>query len=104
MPRVTLEDISLKNYDLTARVSHLRDIYFKAFPEIFVERPRLITCFTLDRGFFNQDSISVLDKARTYRYVLENRFPIVCHNRAYDKKMSPFEFQPSPAFWRLHDK
>lgn len=98
MPRVTFEDISLKEYGLTERVSNLRKIYFKTVPEICIERPRLITRFTLDNHFFNQNSISVLDKARTYRYTLEHRLPIVHHNCAYDTEMRLFEFQEASLF------
>lgn len=50
MPEIKLPDISLKDCGLTKRVSHLRDIYFMAMPEICIERPRSITRFTLDRG------------------------------------------------------
>jgi hypothetical protein len=50
MPRITVQDISLKDCDLTERVSHLRGIYFRAMPEMCIERPRLITRFALDRG------------------------------------------------------
>jgi formate C-acetyltransferase len=98
MPQIPLSDPSLKDYDLTPRVSHLKDIYFKAMPEICIERPRLITRFSLENGLFNQKRISILDKARLYRYVLENRAPIVRHSRAYKKGMKPFEFEEAPLF------
>lgn len=98
MSKVNLEDISLKHYGLTKRVSKLREIYFKAVPEICIERPRLITRFTLHNRLFDQNSISVLDKARTYRYALEHRLPIVNHNCAYDKRMKLFKFQEASLF------
>lgn len=98
MSKVTFEDISLKKYGLTKRVSNLRKIYFKSVPEICVERPRLITRFTLENRFFDKNGISVLDKARTYRYVLEHRRPIVHHNSAYDKEMKLFKFQEVSLF------
>ena len=47
MPETKLPDISLEDCE---RVSHLRDIYFRAMPEMCIERPRLITRFALDRG------------------------------------------------------
>ncbi len=50
MPEIKLPDISLKDCGLTERVSHLRNIYFRAMPEMCIERPRLITRFALDRG------------------------------------------------------
>jgi len=98
MPEIKLPDISLKDCGLTERVSHLRDIYFRAMPEMCIERPRLITRFALDNGLFNQERISILDKAKTYRYVLENRSTIVRHSRACErnaseKKLTTFELE-----------
>ena len=93
MPQITLSDLSLKDYELTPRVSHLKDIYFRAMPEICIERPRLITRFSLENGLFDQERISVLDKARMYRYVLERRDPIIHHSTSYEKGMKPFEFK-----------
>ncbi len=98
MPEIKLPDISLEDCGLTERVSHLRKIYFRAVPEMCVERPRLITGFALDNGLFNQERISILDKAKTYRYVLKNRIPIVRHNRACEKnasekKLTTFELE-----------
>ena len=52
MPEIKLPDISLEDCE---RVSHLRDIYFRAMPEMCIERPRLITRFALDNGLFNQE-------------------------------------------------
>ncbi len=93
MPKITISDISLKGCNLTKRVSNLRKIYFRAMPEICIERPRLITRFSLENGLFDQEHISILDKARLYRYVLENRAPIVYHSNSYEKGMKPFEFK-----------
>jgi len=86
MPEIKLPDISLEDCGLTERVSHLRDIYFRAMPEMCIERPRLVTRFALDNGLFNQERISILDKAKTYRYVLENRIPVIRHSRACERK------------------
>ena len=98
MPQVTLDDLSLKDFKLTSRVPALRDWYFRAMPEICPERARLITRFSLDNNLLKQSDISILDKARTYRYVLENRDPIVRHSRAYEKGMKPFTFKEAPLF------
>jgi len=91
-----LGDCSLENIHLTERVSELRKDYFRAVPEICIERPRLITQFSLLHNLLSQERISVLDKARTYRHVLESRKPIVRHSRAYEKdereeKLKTFE-------------
>jgi len=98
MAQVTLDDLSLRNYNLTPRVSRLKDIYFRALPEICIERPMLVTRFSLDNGLFTKKRISILDKARMYRHVLENRTPIVRHTRAYEKGMIPFEFRDGSLF------
>ena len=98
MAQVTFNDLSLKDCNLTKRVSHLKDIYFRSMPEICIERPRLITRFYLDNGLFDKERISILDKARAYRYVLENRTPTVCHSKSYEKGMKPFKFKEAPIF------
>ena len=71
MSPVTLSDISLKGVELTPRVRHLRDIYFRAIPEICIDRPELITKFSTD--LFEQRKISILDKAKLYAQVLGKR-------------------------------
>jgi formate C-acetyltransferase len=98
MPKITLGDLSLSDYGLSDRVTRLRNIYFKAIPEICVERPRLITRFSIDHGFFKSNRISILDKAGMYRYVLEQRFPVVRHSRGVDRDMQPFTFQDNQLF------
>jgi pyruvate formate-lyase/glycerol dehydratase family glycyl radical enzyme len=98
---MTRDDYSLADYGLTDRVSNLRKAYFRAVPEICIERPRLITEFSVREGFFARERISILDKARTYRYVLENRAPAVRHTRAYEKGaegMTPFIFDDTSLF------
>jgi len=100
MATITLSDISLKNVELTERVKYLREIYFRVKPEICVERPRWVTKFAIDNGLFKQDRISILDKARTYRYVLKERDPVVLHSKACEKakgaeKLTTFELENS---------
>src|SRR3990172_4373977 len=98
MASITLKDLSLKDYRLTERVSRLKDAYFRALPEICIERPRLATLYSLKNGLFTKARISSLDKARLYRYVLENRLPLVRQARAYEKGMRPFEFADASLF------
>ena len=98
MAKITIGDLSLKDFKLTQRVSNLKDVYFKAMPEVCIERPRLVTKFSLGNGLLKKERISVLDKAKTYRYVLENRAPIVWHKRSYQKGMLPFEFKDNSLF------
>jgi formate C-acetyltransferase len=98
MPSITLSDLSLKDYGLNDRVSHLKKTYFRAMPEICIERPRWVTRFSLENGLFGKERISILDKAKLYRYVLERRAPIVRHSRAYEKGMKPFDFTEAPLF------
>jgi formate C-acetyltransferase len=98
MPQISIRDLPLKEYNLTPRVSHLKAIYFRAMPEICIERPRLVTRFSLDNGLFDKKRITILDKARLYRYVLEKRASIVRHSRAYEKGMKSFEFKEASLF------
>jgi len=58
-------------------------------PEMCVERARLITRFSLESGLFQKSRISILDKAKVYRKVLENRAPIVWHRGATKKGWFP---------------
>jgi formate C-acetyltransferase len=108
--KVTLDDLSLKRWNLTERVRQQREIYFRAMPEICTERACLITQYHLKKNdqneslfdkFKRDEKISILDKAKAYRYVLENRAPIVTHSMAYEKgekRMKPFEFKEAPLF------
>jgi formate C-acetyltransferase len=99
----TLPDIYLKNYQLTDRAAQLRKVYFRAMPEICIERPRLVTKYCLNNNLFGKKRISVLEKAKMYRYVLENRRPVVHHDHSYElpgngKKMGRFGFEDPSLF------
>ncbi len=108
--KVTFDDLSLKRWNLTERVRQQREIYFRAMPEICTERACLITQYHLKKNdqneclfdkFKRDEKISILDKAKAYRYVLENRAPIVTHSHSYEKGergMKPFEFKEAPLF------
>ena len=78
-------DPSLKDVGLSEKVRNLREAYFKAVPEICIERPVLVTRYSRELGLFGKDRASILDKARLYRKVLENRKPVVRHVRAHRK-------------------
>jgi pyruvate formate-lyase/glycerol dehydratase family glycyl radical enzyme len=108
--KVTFDDLSLKCWNLTERVKQQREIYFRAMPEICTERACLITQYHMKKNgqneclfdqFKRKEKISILDKAKAYRYLLEHRAPIVTHRRAYEKReerMKPFEFKEAPLF------
>ena len=98
MAQITLNDISLGDCQLSNRASCLKDIYFRALPEICVERPRLITRYHVEHGLFAKQQISILDKARAYRYALENRAPVVWHEQACDKDMQSFNTEDISLF------
>jgi pyruvate-formate lyase len=73
----------------TPRVEELRKAYFKAMPEICIERPELMTRFCLKNNLFGGDHVSILDKARMYRYILEEREerkPVVYHRKGYERQ------------------
>jgi len=67
-------------------VESLRNAYFRAIPEICIERPELMTHFCLENSLFGRDHVSILDKARMYRYILEKRKPVVYHRKGYEKQ------------------
>ena len=95
MSKVTLPDPSLKHIslELYPELEKLKKAYFRAVPEMCVERPELITEYHLKNGLFSQEKVSVLDKAKAYRYVLRNRFKVVRHTSArdkYDKNLKKF--------------
>ncbi len=108
--KVKFDDVSLKSLGLTERLKNQREIYFRGMPEICIERACLITQYHLKKNnqndclfdkFKRNEKISILDKAKAYRYVLENRAPIVTHSRSYEKGqkgMKPFEFKEAPLF------
>ncbi len=83
MSTVTIDDLSLGNIQLPPPLAALREDYFQAVPEVCSERPALITKFSVEAGLFQRDRITVLDKARLYRRVLESRLPVVWHTRAH---------------------
>lgn len=85
-------DLSLKSCGLTEGVGKLRKAYFKAAPEICIERAKLVTKFSIENGLFERERITILDKARMYRKVLENRKAVVRHSRGY--KYTPYGLKP----------
>jgi hypothetical protein len=83
MNAVTIRDLSLGEIGLPKPLEDLRKAYFQAAPEICTERPALITRYSREAGLFARDRITVLDKARLYKWVLENRSPMVWHTTAH---------------------
>lgn len=90
MPTITLTDLSLKDCQLTSRIQGMRTAYFDAVPEVCVERARLVTRYSAENGLFDRDRITVLEKARQYRFMLETRAPVVWHKTAYRPDMTSF--------------
>jgi len=100
MEQERLDDLSLKCCALTDRISRMRDAYFRAVPEICAERACLITQYHRDKRLLDErrKNISILEKAKVYRQVLENRTPIVMHTQAYDSNRKPFQLNEVPLF------
>ena len=90
MPTITLPDLSLKDYQLTPRVKALREAYFRAVPEICTERARRLTQGSLERGLLGKPRITCLEKAKLYRWMLEERRAVVRHTSAVDARMAAF--------------
>jgi pyruvate-formate lyase len=95
MAEITLTDLSLSHIRIAEGepLDTQRDAYFKTVPEICIERPRLITKYHLDHGLFEKEWISILDKAKAYRYALERREPVVRHTTGYEKHNKEFPFR-----------
>ncbi len=93
MGTVTLKIPKHKQDDLSLYpdVQELRRAYFRAVPEICVERSENITTYHLENGLFKKDKISALDKAKAYRYALSRRQPIVRHSSAPDKQHNQYK-------------
>ncbi|MFH0957762.1 MAG: pyruvate formate lyase family protein [Pseudomonadota bacterium] len=100
MKRVTLGDVSLRGISLDQfdDLKKLREAYFRAVPEICIERPRFVTNYHLEKGLLDQSRISILDKAQVYRKVLEKREPIVSHKLARDNDMLEFPVDDKSPF------
>ncbi|MFH1117717.1 MAG: pyruvate formate lyase family protein [Pseudomonadota bacterium] len=94
-PYSSMSHIRLEDYQ---SLHKLREAYFRARPEVCTERPALITRYHKKNGLFEQERISVLDKARAYRFVLENREAVVRHGTAHDEGMNPFPVEDSSPF------
>src|SRR5512147_531073 len=90
MPTITLPDVSLQEHALTPRVAALKAAYFRAVPEICTERAAHVTRGSVAQKLFDKQRISPLDKAKLYRYVLEQRKPVVRHTTAVAAGMVPF--------------
>jgi pyruvate formate-lyase/glycerol dehydratase family glycyl radical enzyme len=89
-PEITPSEAALAEYQPTQRVTELTKSYFNALPEICVERPWLVTDFSIKHGLFGKPRVTVLEKARLYRHVLEHRTAVVRHTRAVDTNMKEF--------------
>ena len=95
---VSLKDLALSDQKRSPRVEALRDAYFDAVPEICCERPLLVTRYARKHGLFAKPTISVLDKARQYRYVLEHRQPVVAPDHGVGRDMKPFPVKARSLF------
>ncbi|MBZ5655726.1 MAG: hypothetical protein LAO56_10665 [Acidobacteriia bacterium] len=98
---VTVQDLSLQEIALAPALQSLREAYFRAVPEVCVERPRLITQFSAEAGLFERERITSLEKARLYRRVLEHRTPVVWHRHGHMRTaagLEEFSFDDSSPF------
>ena len=90
---VSIRDLSLPEVKLGPELQSLREAYFRAMPEVCVERVSFIMKFSVEVGLFVCDRIAPLEKARLYRKVLEHRRPVVWHSKGHTRTASgPQEF------------
>ncbi len=97
----TADSLSLHNVELDPQLKALREVYFQTVPEVCSERPLLVTEFSREAGLFERDRVTVLEKARVYRRVLEGRLRIVWHRKAHKRTvdgMREFTFEDSSPF------
>ncbi len=93
-----MRDPYLGDCRLSPGLVDLREAYFRARPEICIERARLVTAAYEKFGLFGKERISILDKARVYRYVLEARRAVVLHRQACAEGMRPFSLTDTSTF------
>lgn len=101
MSTQTANALVVDDVQLDPQLRALREAYFRAVPEVCSERPVLITKFSREAGLFERDRVTVLDKARLYRKVLESRLPIVWHKEAHKRTgdfMQEFAFDDTSPF------
>ncbi len=90
---ITTQDLSLRDVKLVPALQNLREAYFRAMPEVCVERAWLVTKYSAEAGLFERAQITSLEKARLYRKVLEHRTPVVWHKHGHTRTPSgPQEF------------
>ncbi len=98
MKAITLPDLSLEKHGLSPRVEALKQAYFRARPEVCVERASLVTRASAAQGLFTKPRITCLDKAKVYRRMLEGRTAVVRHRSAVDTGGVPFSLQDRSLF------
>jgi formate C-acetyltransferase len=98
MPPITLSDLSLERHVLSPRVEALRKAYFRAMPEVCIERASLVTEVSRELGLFSKSRLSSLDKARLYRRLCERRALVVWHRTAMESGSRPFELSARSLF------
>jgi formate C-acetyltransferase len=93
--KITLAEPSLQACNMTERVEGLKKAYFNAMPEVCIDRAVLVTKYSKDNNYFAKAKITILEKARLYRYVLENQKAVVVQTEAYEQgkgKKQPVKF------------
>jgi formate C-acetyltransferase len=98
MTPVSLKNLALSDQKRSPRVEVLRKAYFDAMPEICCERPLLVTRYSRKQRLLDKTTISVLDKARQYRYVLEHRQPVVAHDHGMGRDLKLFPVKARSLF------
>ena len=98
---IATQEVPLQEVKLAPALRALREAYFQAIPEVCVERPRLITKFSVEAGLFERERITALEKARLYRRVLQHRTPVVWHKQGHKRTatgLEEFSFDDSSPF------
>ncbi len=100
MPEISKEVRNLGTYEPgeDSFVPQMREAYVKARPEICIERPQYVTAYHQQHDLFKDGRITILEKAKCWRYLLENKKPIVRHQLIRTQNMEPLTIQDRSPF------
>jgi formate C-acetyltransferase len=93
---IRFEPVDPKEPDKPSHPLMIQKYYYsRAAPEICAERPRRLTEYykknRLFRKMSRKEPISVLDRAKAFKYVFENIDVVVTHDKAYENVAPPNE-------------
>jgi len=97
---------TLRHCTLAGALKQQRDDYVRAMPEVDVERPRHVTLLHDKAKLLGREvkGIGILDKARIYRRILEERTPVVRHRMAWEAGRIKGALREAPQSFAVSDR